>query len=65
MIKVRKINSNNINEFVVSGENIQEVNILPGYTHSIENVGNTEMILFIWTNEIFDTEKPDTIYMEV
>ncbi len=64
-IKLRKIDDDTVWSFKVSGENIQMVNILPGYTHSIENIGDTDMILLIWTNDLFDKDNPDTIYLEV
>lgn len=52
-------------EFEVDDKNIQIVTIPVGYTHNIENVGNDEMVLVIWCNELFDKEKPDTFFMEV
>jgi UDP-2-acetamido-2,6-beta-L-arabino-hexul-4-ose reductase len=41
------------------------VDIPPGYTHSIENLSDGEMIVLFWADEIFDPEKPDTYYEEV
>lgn len=52
-------------EFIVSDENIEIVTIPVGYTHNIENIGDDEMILFIWCNELFDQNKPDTYFMEI
>jgi len=52
-------------EYVVSGENLQVIDIPPGYTHSIENVGKTDVITLFWANEIFDAGKPDTFFLEV
>ena len=37
----------------------------PGYTHSIENTGDTDMITLFWANEVFDPERPDTYWEEV
>jgi UDP-2-acetamido-2,6-beta-L-arabino-hexul-4-ose reductase len=51
--------------YEVSDKKIEIVDILPGYTHSIENVGNTEVIVLFWANEMFDQNKPDTYYKEV
>ena len=48
-------------EFRVSGEKIQAVHMLPGYTHSIVNLSDTEdLVTLMWANEIFDPERPDT-----
>jgi UDP-2-acetamido-2,6-beta-L-arabino-hexul-4-ose reductase len=41
------------------------VDIPPGYTHSIENVGNIDMVVLFWASEVFDREKPDTCFEEV
>lgn len=64
-ISFRQIFSNEVYTYDVDDANIQIVTIPPGYTHKIENVGDSEMVLFLWCNEIFDKEKPDTYYMEV
>ncbi len=52
-------------EFIVDDNDIQIVTIPVGYTHNIENIGNEEMILAIWCNELFDKDKPDTYYKAV
>ena len=52
-------------EFIVDDKDIKIVTIPVGYTHNIENIGNDEMILAIWCNELFDKEKPDTYFKEV
>jgi len=51
--------------FCVHGGQIQIVDIPPGYTHSITNIGNDEMIVLFWANEIFNPAMPDTYYSEV
>lgn len=51
--------------YEVDGNKPQVVEIPPGYTHNITNVGKTEMITLFWANEIFDPEKPDTIFEKV
>lgn len=56
---------NNSYEFIVDDEDIKIVTIPVGYTHNIENIGDEEMILAIWCNELFDKEKPDTYFKEV
>ena len=65
VIRFRKIDSDKVIEYKVSGEKLQVVDIPVGYTHSIENIGNTDMVTVMWANEIFNPEKPDTYYMEV
>ena len=50
-------------EFEVSGDRIQAVHMLPGYTHNIINLSNTEnLVTLMWANEVFDPQKPDTFY---
>lgn len=51
-------------EFFVSGDKLQYVTIPVGYQHSINNIGDDELILFIWANELFDPKKGDTYVME-
>ena len=65
VIRFRKIDSEEIIEYFVSGEKLQVVDIPPGYTHNIENLGETDMVTIMWANEEFDPEKPDTYYLEI
>mgnify|MGYP003824998999 CR=1 FL=1 len=65
VIRFRKIDEKETTEYHVSGDNLQAVDIPPGYTHSITNTGNTNLVTVIWANEIFNPEKPDTHFMEV
>lgn len=65
IIRFRKINSSEILEYPVNGEKISVVDIPPGYTHSIENNGDTEMICLFWANQVFDPEAPDTYWEKV
>lgn len=64
-IKFRHILTNEIISYKVSGDKIQVVDIPPGYTHAIENTGDTEMIVLFWASEMFDPNRPDTYYEEV
>ncbi|MCB4790699.1 MAG: NAD-dependent epimerase/dehydratase family protein [Elusimicrobia bacterium] len=64
-IKLRHINKKEVIKYDVDGENLVVLDIPPGYTHSIENTGDDEMIALFWANEIFDPNKPDTNYLEV
>ena len=52
-------------EYFVSGDKIEVVDIPTGYTHNIENLGDTDMVTFMWCNECFNPELPDTYYEEV
>ena len=65
VIRFRKPDEEEIIEYHVSGEKLEAVDIPTGYTHNIENLGDTDMVTVMWVNEIFDPEKPDTYYLEV
>jgi len=65
VIRFRKIDSEEIIEYFVSGDKLEVVDIPVGYTHNIENLGETDMVTVMWVNEIFDKEKPDTFFLEV
>ncbi|HBN05428.1 MAG TPA: hypothetical protein DD434_06525, partial [Bacteroidales bacterium] len=55
--------SDQILEFKVSGEKIEAVHMLPGYTHNIINLSDTEdLVTVMWANESFDPNKPDTFF---
>ena len=61
LIEERKIESDEVLKFEVSGDKLQAVYMLPGYTHNIINLSDTEsMVTLMWANEIFDPEHPDT-----
>ena len=66
LIQLRKIGDTEIHSFEVSGDEITVVDMIPGYTHNIINLSDTEeLVTFMWCNECFDPEKPDTYYEEV
>lgn len=66
LIQERKIGTDEVLEFRVSGDNITAVHMLPGYTHNIINLSETEdLITIMWANEQFDKEKPDTFAEKV
>ncbi len=66
LIQLRKIDTGEIVEFEVSGEKIQVVEMIPGYTHNIINLSQTEdLVTFMWANEPFDSARPDTFFREV
>jgi UDP-2-acetamido-2,6-beta-L-arabino-hexul-4-ose reductase len=60
-----KIQNSGIIEYFVSGEKLEVVDIPPGYTHNIENLGDSDMVTVMWCNEIFDPTRPDTIFENV
>ena len=63
LIQERRIGSEEVMEFEVSGENIQCIHMLPGYTHNIINLSDTEnLVTVMYCNEIFDPDKPDTFF---
>lgn len=65
VIRFRKIGDTEVLEYFVDGGNLQVVDIPPGYTHNIENLGDTDMVTIMWANELFDPDKPDTYFLEV
>lgn len=65
LIKFRNIDSDEIIEYQVSGSKLEVVDIPPGYTHNIINIGNSDMITIMWANEPYNPEKPDTYSLEV
>ena len=63
LIQQRKIDSDEVLNFEVSGEKIEAVHMLPGYTHNIINLSDTEdLVTVMWANEQFDPDKPDTFF---
>ncbi len=66
LIQERKIGTDEVIEFEVSGDRIQAVHMLPGYTHNIINLSQTEnLVTLMWANEMFDPQRPDTFYEQV
>ena len=66
LIQQRKVGTDEVLEFEVSGENIQCVHMLPGYTHNIINLSQTEnLVTVMYCNEVFAPQKPDTFFMLV
>ena len=63
LIQERKLGSDEVIEFEVSGDNIQCIHMLPGYTHNIINLSETEnLVTVMYCNEVFDSNKPDTYF---
>ncbi|NLW01191.1 MAG: capsular polysaccharide biosynthesis protein CapF [Clostridiales bacterium] len=65
VIRFRRIDSNEVIEYYVSGDKLEVLDIPTGYTHNIENLGDTDLITFMWANECFNPNIPDTFYEEV
>lgn len=65
VIRFRQIFSDKILEYKVSGDKHEVIEIPPGYTHSIENTGETDMAVIIWANENFNPDAPDTYFLAV
>ena len=66
LVQQRKVGTDEVLNFEVSGEKIQAIHMLPGYTHNIINLSDTEdLVTVIWANECFDPQKPDTFFEKV
>lgn len=65
LLKFRHILKDEIIEYRISGRELKIIDIPPGFTHSIENVGTSDLIVLFWADEIFDPDRPDTYYLEV
>lgn len=65
LIEFRHILKDEVITYEVSDEKMEIVEMIPGYTHNIKNIGKEEMILFLWANENYDHDNPDTYFLEV
>ena len=65
VIRFRKIGTDRVLEYPVSGEKLEVVDIPPGYTHNITNLAETDMVTLMWVNEPYNPAKPDTWFEEV
>lgn len=63
--KFRHMQSGETHELLTSGDKAEVVETVPGWTHDITNVGNDEMVVMLWANEVFDPECPDTFHCAV
>jgi UDP-2-acetamido-2,6-beta-L-arabino-hexul-4-ose reductase len=64
-IKFRKVGTDKVIIYKCSGSDMKVVDIPPGYTHCITNVGKTDSVTLMWANELFDPNHPDTVFMPV
>lgn len=66
LIQLRKIGTDEVVNYEVNGDDITVVDMIPGYTHNIINLSETEdLVTFMWANECFNPDKPDTFFEEV
>ena len=65
VIRFRHVFEEDVFEYAVDDQEIKVVDIPPGYTHSIENTGDSEMVTLFWANEIFDHDRMDTYFEKV
>lgn len=65
VIRLRKVGGEQVHTYYVSGERLEVVEIPTGYTHNIENLGDSDMTTLMWASDCFDPEKPDTYFLEV
>jgi NAD-dependent epimerase/dehydratase len=65
VIRFRKVGGSKIIQYFVSSDKMEVVDIPVGYTHNIENLGDSDMVTIMWASECFDPDNPDTYYLEV
>ncbi|MDD3766710.1 MAG: capsular polysaccharide biosynthesis protein CapF [Eubacteriales bacterium] len=65
IIRLRKYDEDEIVSYYVSAEKLEVIDIPPGYTHNIENLGDTDLVTIMWANESFNPDLPDTYFLEV
>lgn len=66
LIEMRKVGEDEVRRFEVSGEKFEAIHMIPGYTHNIINLSDTEdLVTLMWANELFDPNNPDTFFEEV
>jgi len=65
VVRFRALNRTEIVEYRVDGRDLRVIDIPPGYTHSIENLGTGDLVTLFWANEVFDPSRPDTYFLPV
>lgn len=65
LIQLRRIDEDEVIEYRLSGDKLELIDIPPGYTHNLINVGDSDLITIIWANEVFQPDNPDTYYLLV
>jgi UDP-2-acetamido-2,6-beta-L-arabino-hexul-4-ose reductase len=61
-IRLRQVHGGEVVEFRITGDEYRVVDIIPGYTHSVENIGSGELVTLFWSSEVFDQARPDTLF---
>ena len=65
LFKFRDLDTKKVVEIEASGKKPEIVNTIPGWVHDVTNIGDEELVVFVWANENFDPNKPDTYKSEV
>jgi UDP-2-acetamido-2,6-beta-L-arabino-hexul-4-ose reductase len=65
IIRFRQVTGDEVLSYDIKGEEFRVVDIPPGYTHSIENAGDGEMVVLFWSSEPFNPDVPDTFFLPV
>jgi len=65
LIRMRAVEGGPVQEYAVTGSAYQVIDIPPGFTHSITNVGTGEMVTLFWASEVFNPDSPDTYFCSV
>jgi UDP-2-acetamido-2,6-beta-L-arabino-hexul-4-ose reductase len=65
LFRFRHLITNELVELRTTGETPQVVDTIPGWTHDITNIGDEELLVMLWANEIFNAQKPDTVANKV
>jgi UDP-2-acetamido-2,6-beta-L-arabino-hexul-4-ose reductase len=65
LIRMRPVEGGPVEEYPVQGTKYQVINIPPGFTHSITNVGSGEMVTLFWSSDVFDSDRADTYSLPV
>jgi UDP-2-acetamido-2,6-beta-L-arabino-hexul-4-ose reductase len=65
LIKLRKVTDDKVISYTCDGKDLKVVDIPPGYTHSITNIGKEDSVTIMWANELYDPDHPDTYFMPV
>jgi UDP-2-acetamido-2,6-beta-L-arabino-hexul-4-ose reductase len=65
LIRMRPVGGGPVEEYAVLGSDYRVIDIPPGFTHSITNIGTAEMVTLFWSSEVFDPNRPDTYYLPV
>jgi UDP-2-acetamido-2,6-beta-L-arabino-hexul-4-ose reductase len=65
VVRLKDIISGRTLEYYLNSENMEVIDIPPGYSHNIENIDSSDLVFIIWCNEIFDKDNPDTYTLNI